>query len=90
MYGLVSQMELAVHSPWMQREDVSDLSQELVLSGTPTLHQRTMGKESGWEFADEVAVRDGGEILGRRFKHDLCDMKISKVWQMGQWPWGWS
>lgn len=43
-------MELAVRLPWMQREDVSDLSQELMLSGTPTLHQRTMGKESGWEL----------------------------------------
>lgn len=45
-------MELAVRPPWLQQEDVSDLSQELMLSGTPTLHQRTMGKESGWELEE--------------------------------------
>lgn len=49
-------MELAVRLPWMQREDVSDLSHELMLSGTPTLPQRTMGKESGWEF-EEGGIR---------------------------------
>lgn len=45
-------MELAVRPPLMRRANVSDLSQEPVLSRTPTLHQRTMGKESGWELEE--------------------------------------
>lgn len=45
-------MELAVRLPWMQREDVSDISPELMLSRTPTLHQGTMAKESGWELEE--------------------------------------
>lgn len=48
MYRLVSQMELAVRLPWMQRGDVSELDQELTIGGTPTLHQRTMENISGW------------------------------------------
>lgn len=40
-------MELAVHPPWLQREDVSDLSQELMLSGTPTFQQGTIRKRVG-------------------------------------------
>lgn len=55
-----------------------------------------------WERKVRIGRREGGcwtavcsrgEILGKRFKHDLCDLEIWKfegwlLWQMGQRPWG--
>lgn len=42
-------MELAVCPSWVQQDDVSDLGQELMFSGTPTLHQGNMGEGCAWE-----------------------------------------
>lgn len=69
-------MELAVRLSWMQREDVSDLSHKLMLSGTPTLHQRTMGKESGWELDEgggnwTKGVLGGGVQQRRNIREEI-------------------
>lgn len=57
------EMELAVRPPYMQGENVSDLTQELMLSGTPTLPQRTMGKKVGGNWKKGIL---GGGVQQRR------------------------
>ena len=63
MYRLVSQMELAVRLPWMQRGDVSELDQELTIGGTRT------GNEKGVEKIGGGRIGGGGRWCAAEEKY---------------------